>query len=143
MMKFRFFFLTVALLSFSQGLCVAKELTLKEQGDLSLEVFQMSQSLDALTQQLKSQQSKVDEYQKLQAAISYLSFRSRSIEMQQYELRFKKERQEAVAGNIERTKAELDNWDRDKKVLQASNPLAGKDETQVLEERLERSYNFV
>jgi predicted RNase H-like nuclease (RuvC/YqgF family) len=143
LMKFRLFLLLTILLSSSHGLCFAKELTLEEQSDLALEVFQMSQSLDQLSQQLKAQQSSIDENQKLQAAIAYLSFRSRSIEMMQYELRFKKERREALEKIIVRLKEELDSWGEDEVVLQTNNQQVAASDNRKKEARLKSSQQSV
>lgn len=121
-MKF-FCCIFVALLSLSQpNICLAVAPQKNPSNDLALEVFQMSQSLDELTHFLKNQQSKNDEFQKLQASISYLSFRSRSIEMQEYELRFKKERRDGTERAIERTNMELEELNKDKRALQTNMP---------------------
>ena len=116
--------------------CFAFETQSSQNDDLALEMFQMTQSLDELIGLLKTQQAKNDDFQKLQSSISYLSFRSRSIEMQQYELRFKKERRDSLERNIVRIKEELDNWDNDKKELQSNNPVAASSNMRSPEVRL-------
>ena len=108
---------------FSQpGICMAIEQQSGQSSDLAAEVLQMTHSLDELIHLLKAQQSKLEDFQKLQAAISYLSFRSRSIEMKQYELRFKKERRDAIESNIARIKDDPDAWDKHDKSFQTNNP---------------------
>lgn len=116
--------------------CFAAETQESQRDALALEVFQMTQSLDELIQLIKSQQSKNDEYKKLQAAISYLSFRSRNIEMQQYELKYKEERKESIVRSIERTKEEIDKYDDTVSVLQTNGQGATKNDISAKEERL-------
>ncbi len=113
--------LLAALLIFTQTICFSNELTSEERSDFAIELFQMSQSLDHLTQQLKAQQALDDENQKLQSAISYLSFRSRSIEMMQYDLRFKKERLSVIEKNIERIAEELDDYEDNGTTININN----------------------
>lgn len=103
---------------------------------LALEVFQMTQSLDELIQLLKADQTRTNEFQKLQSAISYLSFRFRSIEFKQYELRFKKERRDAIESNIARIKSDPDAWDRQDKTFQSNNLASSSTETKPSEIRL-------
>lgn len=137
-MIFRLFLFASILFFSTHIVCFAKDLDPEKGSDLALEVFQMSQSLDALAQQLKSQQALIDENQKLQSAISYLSFRSRSIEMMQYELRFKKERQQAYERNIERTKEEIDKLQGEQLVLQTNARAVTTNDIRDKEERLKR-----
>jgi len=97
----------------------ASEPLLDQRDSLALELFQMTQSVDELIQLLKNRESNNNEFQKLQAAISYLSFRSRNIETLQYELRFKKERKDATEKNIELLKEQLDVLERNNPVFQS------------------------
>ncbi len=117
-------------------IAIAVESQPNDQDGLALEIFQMTQSLDVLIQQLKSQQSKISEYQKLQTAISYLSFRSRTIETLKYDLRFKKERREAIEANIERIKDDPDAWDKFEKGFQSKSPNGSSEESRPSELRL-------
>ena len=130
-----------ALVAFVLFLChpliaVAVESQSDHKDALALEVFQMAQSLDELIKQLKSQQSQAGEYQKLQAAISYLSFRSRTIETMQYDLRFKKERRDAIESNIERIKDDPEAWDKLDKRFQPKSSNLSSEEPRPSELRL-------
>ena len=107
-----------------------------EQSGLAGDVFLMTKSLDELIQLLKSQQSKADDFQKLQAAISYLSFRSRSIEMKQYELRFKKERRDGLESTITRIEADPDKWDKFDKSFQTKSPVTTSSDSRPSELRI-------
>lgn len=129
-------FVIAALLSVSQPLTsVAMGQQGKTSNDLSGDVFLMTQSLDELIQLIKSQQSKIDDFHKLQAAISYLSFRSRSIETKQMELRFKKDRRENIESTIVRIKDDPDKWDEYDKTFASSNQV-NSSETRPSELRL-------
>ena len=110
-----------ALILLSQpSICMAIEQQSDQESDLTQDLFEMTQSVNELIQLLKAQQSTVDEFQRLQTAISYLSFRSRSIEMKQYELRFKKERRDRFESTIARIEADPDKFD---KSFQTKNPV--------------------
>ncbi len=103
--------LLLAIFPDPSGNSLAAEGQAAQESDLPLEVFQMTQSLDELISVLKAQQAKQNEYLKLQTAISYLSFRSRSIEEKSTELRYKEEQREAVESNIEKIESDPDAWD--------------------------------
>ncbi len=135
----KLFILVVFLLFLFQpfiAIAIAVESQPNDQDGLALEIFQMTQTLEGLIQQFKSQQSKISEYQKLQTAISYLSFRSRTIEMLKYDLRFKKERRETIESNIERIKDDPDAWDKLVKGFQAKTPNSSSEQSRPSELRL-------
>jgi hypothetical protein len=117
-------------------IAVAVESQSDHKDALTLEVIQMTQSLDELIQLIKSQQSQVGEYQKLQTAISYLSFRSRTIETMQYDLRYKKGRRDAIESNIERIKDDPEAWDKYEKRFQPQSSNLSSDEPKPSELRL-------
>jgi hypothetical protein len=89
--------------------------------DLKVEVVLMRQSINELVQLLQQQHQKNAEFQELQIAVTYLSFRSRSIEMKQYELRFKKERRDGIESAIARIEANPERWDKLDKSLQTKS----------------------
>jgi len=103
---------------------------------LALEVIQMSKSINDLSSTLKSQQKEIEEFQKLQSVISYLSFRSRSIEMMKYDLRFKKERRDGLEANISRIKEDPEAWNKIDKGFQSNSPVITSDQPSPSELRL-------
>jgi len=123
---------------------VASDYPSNQSRDLALEIFQMSKSLDELNSLLKAQQVKSDEFQRLQAAISYLSYRSRSIEMQEYDLRFKKERKDNIEKSIERLKEEIDENDRNTEIIKSEakdNSALGYKDPKIILKRFEESFD--
>ena len=110
--------LTAFLLLVNPFQCIATETQLHQNDTLTLEVLRMTKSLDKLIDMLESQQKNNDEYQRLQAAISYLSFRSRNIEMMQYDLRLKKERRDSIEAQIAKIEDDPDTWDKIDKTFQ-------------------------
>ena len=111
-MKRIFILLLFALVLCQPRIGLAAEVQTAQNSDLALEVFQMTQSLDELIRLLKADQAKRNEYQKLQAAISYLSFRSRSIESKQTELRFKEEQRDGIKSSIEKIESDPEEWEK-------------------------------
>lgn len=90
--------------------------------DLESEVLLMKRSFDELFQLLKSQQNKTDELQKLQIAVTYLSFRSRSIELKEYDLRQRKETRARIEDIITKIEEDPDEWDKNDKTFLSNNP---------------------
>lgn len=105
--------------------------------DFVLEVFQMTQSLDELISTLKSEQIKRNEFQKLQAAIAYLSFRSRSIEATSAELRFKEEQRSGIESSIEKIESDPEEWEKRFAVFRPNSSPAGPGQPKQSEIRLQ------
>lgn len=83
--------------------------------DMALEVFQMVQSLDELIQELKERNiddGRAIELQKLEIAVSYLSFRSRRIEMKEKELQEKKRSRNRIEELVAKINADPEQWER-------------------------------
>jgi hypothetical protein len=89
--------------------------------NLESEVLLMKRSFDELFQLLKSQQHQTDELQKLQIAVTYLSFRSRSIEVKEYDLRQRKESRARLEKIIAKIEEDPDEWDKRDKTFQSNN----------------------
>lgn len=89
---------------------LAQDVAPAERGDIA----QMTRSVDQLIQLLKEQQSRNDqanELQKLEIAISYLDFRSRSIEAKEKELRGLRESRDRIEEMLLELKREEDSPD--------------------------------
>ncbi len=98
----------VSLLILLSVSALAQDVTPAERGDIA----QMTRSLDQLLQLLKEQQSRDDrayELQKLEIAISYLNFRSRSIEAKEKELRGLRESRDRIEDMLLEIKREEDD----------------------------------
>lgn len=91
--------------------------------DLTSEVVLMRQSINELVQLLESQQQKTTDFQELQIAVTYLSFRSRSIELKEWALNQKKESRERMEDMIAKIEADPDEWDKRSRAFQANNSL--------------------
>jgi predicted RNase H-like nuclease (RuvC/YqgF family) len=108
----------------------------EEADDLKSEVVQMRQSIDELVQTLKSQQQETSEFQDLQIAVTYLSFRSRSIELKEWALSQKKESRERMEDMIARIEADPDKWDQRSKAFQSSSSLQSSSDIRPSEQRI-------
>ena len=96
----------------------AQTATPELKSDIALEVFQMTQSMEELIQLLKedkTQSVNAAELQKLEIAVTYLSFRSRRIESKEQELREKKlakDRMQALVAKIKDNPKQWEHFDR-------------------------------
>ena len=125
MLKFKILLLCVILMSVTQPICLAKEYTPDETYDLALEVFQMTQSFDEFIHLLKARQSSDEqdaELQKLQIAVTYLSFRSRNIELKRSELLRKTRNRDSLEDAIAKIKEDPDQWEMFEKRAMSNSP---------------------
>ena len=93
----------------------AQTATPELKSDIALEVFQMTQSMDELIQLLKedkTQSNKAAELQKLEIAVTYLSFRSRRIESKEQDLREKKLAKDRMQELVTKIKDNPEQWER-------------------------------
>jgi hypothetical protein len=93
----------------------AQTATPELKSDIALEVFQMTQSMDELIQLLKedkTQSNKAAELQKLEIAVTYLSFRSRRIESKEQDLRDKKLARDRMQELATKIKDNPEQWER-------------------------------
>ena len=109
-------FIVAALISMSQPFtCMAMERQSEQSSDLALEVFQMTQSFGELVHLLKLQKSQGEqesELQKLQIAVTYLSFRSRNIESKRNELQKKTRIRNYTEESIAKIKDDPEQWEK-------------------------------
>jgi hypothetical protein len=113
--------------------------------DLESEVVLIRQSINELGQLLKSQQQKTSELQELQIAVTYLSFRSRSVELKEWDLRQKKEGRDRMEDMIAKIEADPDAWDKRDRAFQINNngqpssnePRPSERRIKMLQERIE------
>jgi hypothetical protein len=93
----------------------AQTATPELKSDIALEVLQMTQSMDELIQLLKedkTQSNKAAELQKLEIAVTYLSFRSRRIESKEQDLREKKLAKDRMQELVTKIKDNPEQWER-------------------------------
>ena len=98
----------VSLLVFFPGVVSAQNAPPSEQRDFG----QMTRALESLNLMLKEQQSRADrsyQLQKLEIAISYLNFRSRSIEVKEKELQGLRESRDRMEEMLLEIKREADS----------------------------------
>lgn len=89
--------------------------TPNQKSDIALEVFQMTQSMEELIQLLKEDKTQGDraaELQKLEIAVTYLSFRSRRIEAKELGLRDKKLARDRMQELVAKIKDDPEQWER-------------------------------
>jgi hypothetical protein len=134
-------FLLFALLIPSVGLADEPDQAI----ELKTEIILMRQSVNELVQLLKSQQQETSKLQELQIAVTYLSFRSRSIELKEWDLRQKKEARDRIEDMIAKIESDPDAWDKRFKTFQTSNnsqlssdePRPSERRIKMLQERIE------
>jgi hypothetical protein len=93
----------------------AQTATPEQKSDIALEVFQMTQSMDELMQLLKEGKTQSDsaaELQKLEIAVTYLSFRSRRIESKEQDLRDRKLARDRMQELVTKIKDNPEQWER-------------------------------
>jgi hypothetical protein len=93
----------------------AQTIAPEQKSDIALEVFQMTQSMDELMQLLKEGKTQSDsaaELQKLEIAVTYLSFRSRRIESKEQDLRDKKLARDRMQELVTKIKDNPEQWER-------------------------------
>lgn len=106
--------ITIVLLLFAITLS-AQEATPEQKSDVALEVFQMTQSMDELIQLLKedkTQGNKAAALQKLEIAVTYLSFRSRRVESKEQVLRDKKLARDRMQELVAKINDNPEQWGR-------------------------------
>ena len=131
------FIIFVVLIALSQPLfCLAVERLPEKKDDLVFKIFQMTESLNEMIELLKSQQSKTADLQKLQIAVSYLSFRSRSIEMKEYDLNQKKQIRDRIEETITKIKADPEEWEKFEKRFQSEKTGQSSDDPRPAERRI-------
>ena len=118
-MKSKIIFIVVFIVLFIPGISQADEQA--QVNDLKAEVILMRQSINELVQLLNSQQQKTSEFQELQIAVTYLSFRSRNIELKEWALRQKKESRDRMEDMIAKIEADPDEWDKRARAFQSNN----------------------
>lgn len=104
--------------------------------DLNSEVLLIRQSINELVQLLKIQQQKTSELQELQIAVTYLSFRSRSIELKEWTVRQKKEGRDRMEDMIAKIEADPDAWDKRARAFQVKNNGISSNEARPSERRI-------
>ena len=130
-------FIVAALISMSQPFtCMAMERQSEQSSDLALEVFQMTQSFDELVHLLKSQGEQEAELQKLQIAVTYLSFRSRNIESKRNELQKKTRVRNYTEESIAKIKDDPEQWEKFEKSYLPSNQVQPPKDFSLSEYRL-------
>lgn len=95
-------------------LCVSAQ-SVKQQSDMALEVFQMTQSMDELIGLLKEERTQNDrgaELQKLEIAVTYLNFRSRRIEAKEQELNEKRQSRDRMQELVAKIEDDPEQWER-------------------------------
>jgi hypothetical protein len=93
----------------------AQTIAPEQKSDIALEVFQMTQSMDELMQLLKEGKTQSDsaaELQKLEIAVTYLSFRSRRIESKEQDLRDRKLARDRMQELVTKIKDNPEQWER-------------------------------
>ena len=106
--------ITIVFLLFAITLS-AQEATPEQKSDVALEVFQMTQSMDELIQLLKedkTQGNKAAALQKLEIAVTYLSFRSRRVESKEQVLRDKKLARDRMQELVAKINDNPEQWGR-------------------------------